>query len=46
MATATAISAHTDDSRPLEMPSSTVVAGPVRAALAMSCTGRVVVDVK
>ena len=45
MATATATRAHTADSRPEEMPSSTVVAGPVRVALAMSCTGLVVVDV-
>ena len=45
MATAMATSAHTADSRPEEMPSSTVVAGPVRAALAMSCTGLVSVDV-
>jgi hypothetical protein len=29
-----------------EMPSSTVVAGPVRAALAMSCTGLELVEVK
>ena len=36
MATAMAMSAHTADSRPEEMPSSTVVAGPVRAALAIS----------
>ena len=39
MATAIAMSAHTADSRPDEMPSSTVVAGPVRAARAMACTG-------
>ena len=46
MATATAIRAHTADSRPKLMPSSTVVAGPVRVATAMSCTGLVVVEVK
>ena len=45
MATATAMRPHTADSRPELMPSSTVVAGPVRAALAMSCTGLVVVEV-
>ena len=39
MAAAIATSDHTDDSRPPEMPSSTVVAGPVRVARAMSRTG-------
>ena len=38
--------AYTDDSRPDAMPESTVVAGPVRAASAMSRTGVVSVDVK
>ncbi|CAB4567410.1 unannotated protein [freshwater metagenome] len=46
MATAIATRAHTADSRPREIPSSTVVAGPVRAALAMSFTGLVLVEVK
>ncbi len=46
MATAMATMAHTVDSRPELMPASTVVAGPVRAASAMSCTGVVSVDVK
>ena len=32
--------AQTVDSRPMEMPASTVVAGPVRADSAISCTGR------
>ena len=31
---------------PIAVPASTVVAGPVRAASAMSCTGRVWVEVK
>ena len=31
--------AHTEDSRPIEMPESTVVAGPVRADSAISRTG-------
>ena len=46
MAMAMATIAHTVDSRPLLMPASTVVAGPVRAASAISCTGAVSVDVK
>jgi hypothetical protein len=46
MATAMAMIAHTDDSRPDEVPESTVVAGPVSAASAMSRTGVVSVDVK
>ena len=41
-----AMMAHTEDSRPEEMPASTVVAGPVRAASAISCTGVVSVEVK
>ncbi len=41
-----AMIAHTDDSRPEAMPESTVVAGPVRAASAISRTGRVSVEVK
>ena len=40
-----AMMAYTDDSRPDEMPESTVVAGPVRADSAISCTGDVSVDV-
>ena len=40
-----AMTAYTVDSRPEAMPESTVVAGPVRAASAMSCTGDVSVDV-
>ena len=39
MAMAMAMMAHTDDSRPMEMPESTVVAGPVRAEAAISLTG-------
>ena len=46
IATAIATTAHTDDSRPIEVPVSTVVAGPPPVAAAMSCTGRVSVDVK
>ena len=46
MAPAMAMMAYTDDSRPDEMPASTVVAGPVRAASAISRTGAVSVDVK
>src|SRR2546423_4225427 len=50
MATASArairMMAYTVDSRPELMPESTVVAGPVRAASAISRTGRVSVDVK
>jgi hypothetical protein len=45
MATATAMRPHTADSRPRLMPSSTVVAGPVRLALAMSRTGFWLVEV-
>src|SRR5581483_1563205 len=45
-AAAMATMAHTDDSRPDEMPDSTVVAGPVRADSAISRTGDVSVDVK
>ena len=37
--------AHTEDSRPELMPESTVVAGPVRAATAMSWTGLCSVEV-
>ena len=39
MAMAMAMMAHTEDSRPMEMPASTVVAGPVRADAAISLTG-------
>ena len=39
MAMAMAMIAHTEDSRPMEMPESTVVAGPVRADSAISRTG-------
>ena len=39
-APAMATMAHTDDSNPLAMPASTVVAGPVRVASAISWTGR------
>src|SRR5207245_52145 len=46
MAIAMATTAHTVASRPTLMPESTVVAGPVRAASAISCTGAVSVDVK
>ncbi len=46
IATAIATTAHTDDSRPIEVPVSTVVAGPPPVAAAMSCTGFVSVDVK
>ena len=46
MATAMAMMAHTADSSPEETPSRTVVAGPVRAALAISWTGSVSVEVK
>jgi hypothetical protein len=45
-ATAMAMMAHTDDSRPDAVPESTVVAGPVSAAWAISCTGEVSVEVK
>ena len=38
--------AHTEDSRPEAMPERTVVAGPVRAASAMSRTGACSVEVK
>ena len=40
-----AMTANTVDSRPELMPDSTVVAGPVRAASAMSRTGARSVDV-
>jgi hypothetical protein len=40
-----AMTAKTVDSRPELMPESTVVAGPVRAASAMSRTGAFSVDV-
>src|SRR5262245_66406178 len=46
MARAMAMMAHTELSRPDEMPDSTVVAGPVRADSAISRTGAVSVDVK
>ena len=39
IAIAMAMIAHTEDSRPIEMPESTVVAGPVRADSAISRTG-------
>ncbi len=39
MATTMAMMAHTDDSRPMAMPARVVVAGPVRAASAISLTG-------
>ena len=45
MATAMAMMANTVDSSPELMPDSTVVAGPVRAASAISRTGVVSVDV-
>ena len=45
-APAMATIAHTVDSMPELMPASTVVAGPVRAASAMSRTGDVSVEVK
>ena len=45
-AAAIAMIAYTDDSRPELMPASTVVAGPVRVASAISRTGRVSVEVK
>ncbi len=41
-----AMMAHTEDSRPEEMPERTVVAGPVRADSAISRTGAVSVEVK
>ena len=40
-----ATTAHTDDSRPDDVPASTVVAGPVSVASAISWTGLVSVDV-
>jgi hypothetical protein len=46
MPQATAMMAHTDDSRPDDVPDRTTVAGPVRADSAISRTGRVSVDVK
>ena len=39
MAMAMAMMAHTEDSSPMEIPDSTVVAGPVRADAAISLTG-------
>src|SRR5438874_2292929 len=45
-ATAMAITAYTEDSSPDEIPDRTVVAGPVRAASAMSRTGEYSVPVK
>ena len=39
MAMAMAMIAQTEDSRPMEIPDSTVVAGPVRADSAISLTG-------
>ena len=45
MATAMPMIANTVDSRPTLMPDSTVVAGPVRAASAISRTGEFSVDV-
>ncbi len=41
-----AMIAHTLDSRPIEMPASTVVAGPVRVASAICRTGLRSVEVK
>ena len=46
MARAMAMMAHTVDSRPTLSPDSTVVAGPVRAASAISRTGDLSVEVK
>ena len=46
MAMAMATMAYTDDSMPSAVPDSTVVAGPVRVASAISCTGRCSVPVK
>ena len=46
MAMAMAMMAHTDDSSPMAMPASTVVAGPVRADSAISRTGLRSVEVK
>ena len=46
MAMAMAMIAHTDDSRPMAKPESTVVAGPVRADSAISLTGLRSVEVK
>ena len=39
MAMAMAMMAHTEDSRPMAMPESTAVAGPVRVEAAISLTG-------
>jgi hypothetical protein len=46
MARAMAMMAHTELSRPDEMPDRIVVAGPVRVASAISRTGAVSVEVK
>ncbi len=46
MASTMAMIAHTDDSRPSEMPARVRVAGPVRADSATSRTGLRSVDVK
>ena len=46
MAMTMAMIAHTLDSRPIEIPASTVVAGPVRVASAISRTGLCSVEVK
>ena len=46
MAMAIAMIAYTDDSMPDAVPDSTVVAGPVRVAAAISCTGPYSVPVK
>ncbi len=46
MAPAMATIAHTDDSSPMLVPASTVVAGPVRVASAISWTGFSSVEVK
>ncbi len=45
MAMTMAMMAHTDDSRPMAKPDSTVVAGPVRADSAISRTGARSVEV-
>jgi hypothetical protein len=44
-AMAMAMMAHTEDSRPMEIPESTAVAGPVRVEAAISLTGPRSVDV-
>jgi hypothetical protein len=46
MAMTMAMIAHTLDSSPMESPASTVVAGPVRVASAISRTGLFSVEVK